>query len=187
MYRLAVLLLVASVVPAMAHPGHADQSLYAGFTHPLTGIDHVMAMLCVGAWSALVGGSRMWAWPLAFVAATIGGGLLGYAGVAMPLVEQGIAASLVVIGMLLALAIKAPTAVGLAVVAAFAIFHGHAHGAEVGQASFVPYLAGFTIATSALHVAGIGIANGLMRMFNAIPVRLIGAATAVAGVALFAK
>jgi urease accessory protein len=187
MYRFAILFFIASVMPAAAHPGHADQSLYSGFMHPIMGIDHVMAMLCVGAWSALVGGARTWAWPLAFVAAMIGGGWLGYAGVALPLVEQGIAASLVVIGLLLALAIKAPTAAGLALVATFAIFHGHAHGAEVGQASFVPYLAGFVISTSALHVAGIGIANGLVRMFSVMPVRLIGAATAAAGMALLVK
>jgi urease accessory protein len=187
MYRLAVLLLVASVVPAMAHPGHTDQSLYAGLTHPFMGVDHVMAMLCVGVWSALAGGARMWAWPLAFVCAMIGGGLLGFAGVEIPLVEQSIAASLVVIGLLLAFAIRAPTAFGLAVVATFAVFHGHAHGAEVGAASFVPYLAGFTIATAALHVTGIGIALGLMGMFNSIPVRAVGAATAVVGVALLVK
>jgi urease accessory protein len=187
MLRLALLVLVASAVPAAAHPGHGGPSLLSGFAHPLTGVDHVMAMLSVGAWSGLVGGPRRWAWPAAFVAAMVAGGLMGYAGVAVPFVEQSIAASLVVIGLLLALAVNAPTAAGVAIVAAFALFHGHAHGAETGDASFMPFLAGFVVATAALHLAGIGIASAFLRMFNALPVRLIGAATAIAGLALLAK
>jgi urease accessory protein len=187
MFRLALVILVASVIPAAAHPGHGGNSLLSGLTHPITGIDHIMAMLAVGAWSGLVGGARTWLWPAAFVVAMTAGGLLGHAGVALPLVEQGIAASLVVIGLLLALAVRAPMALGLAIVAAFAIFHGHAHGSEAGEASFVPYIAGFVLSTSALHAAGIGIALGLMRMFNTLPVRLIGMATAVAGVTLLVK
>jgi urease accessory protein len=187
MLRLTVVLLIAMAAPAAAHTGPGAHNILSGLIHPLTGIDHVMAMLAVGAWSGLIGGVRLWAWPAAFVTAMIAGALMGNAGTALPLVEQGIAASLVVIGLLLALAVRAPTALGLFLVAGFAVFHGHAHGSEAGDASFVPFIAGFVVATTALHLTGIGLATGLMHMFNALPVRLIGAVTAATGVALLVK
>ena len=97
------------------------------------------------------------------------------------------AASLVVIGLLLALAVAAPTSVGVAIIAAFAVFHGHAHGTEAEGAAWVPFMAGFVGATAVLHAVGIGMAAALMRVLTALPVRLIGAATAMAGVALLVK
>ena len=187
MLRLALLILAATALPAAAHTGHDHGDAVAGFLHPLTGSDHVAAMLSVGAWSALAGGNRVWAWPLAFVSAMVVGGVLGHAGVAMPMVEQSIAASLVIIGLLLALAVKAPTLLGVAVIASFAVFHGHAHGTEADGAAWLPFMAGFAGATTVLHIVGIAIALALVRLFNAIPVRVIGAATAVAGIALLVK
>ena len=187
MLRLALFIFVVATLPAAAHPGHGATDAAAGFLHPLTGVDHVAAMLSVGAWSALIGGSRQWLWPLAFVSAMVLGGELAHLGVALPFVEQGIAASLVVIGVLLALAINAPAWSGAALVAAFAVFHGHAHGTEADGATWLPYMAGFAAATAALHLGGIGIARGLMSAFNAIPVRLIGAASAAVGLALLIK
>ena len=187
MFRLALLILAISTLPAAAHTGTPHGDAVAGFLHPLTGIDHVAAMLTVGAWSALIGGSRLWAWPLAFVGAMIVGGIFGHTGVAVPLVEQSIAASLVVIGLLLALAVTAPTLIGVAIVATFALFHGFAHGSETDGAEWLPFMTGFVVATGLLHLAGIGVARGLMQTFNAIPVRLIGAATAATGIALLVK
>lgn len=187
MLRLALLILALSALPASAHTGNNHGEAVAGFLHPLTGIDHVAAMLAVGAWSALIGGSRVWAWPLAFVAAMIVGGTLGHLGVTVPFVEQSIAASLVVVGLLLALAVNAPTTIGSAVVAAFALFHGIAHGTEAVGADWLPFMTGFVASTALLHVTGIGIARGLMSAFNALPVRALGLATAAAGVALLIK
>ena len=185
--RLALLALVAFTLPAAAHPGHVPGDALSGFLHPLTGIDHVAAMVAVGAWSALAGGKRVWLWPLSFIAAMIAGAALAQTGVALPYVEQSIAASLVVIGVLLALAINAPTGSGAALVAVFAIFHGYAHGLEAAGAALLPFMAGFTLATAALHLLGIGIAHSLIAAFNAIPVRLIGATTAAAGILLLIK
>jgi len=187
MLRLAIIVLVAMATPAAAHVGHEHGDAAAGFIHPLLGIDHVAAMLSVGAWSGLAGGHRIWAWPLAFVGAMTAGGVLGYAGVPIPMVEQSIAASLVVIGLLLALAVHAPTLLGVVIIATFAMFHGYAHGAEAQGAQWLPFMSGFVASTAVLHLVGIGIALGLLRFFDAIPVRLVGAATAVAGVALLVK
>ena len=187
MLRLTLFIFVIMTLPAAAHPGQDHADALAGFLHPLTGVDHVAAMLAVGAWSALIGGSRLWAWPLAFIGAMIAGGILGHIGFTMPLVEQSIAASLVVIGLLLALAVNASATGGVFVVATFALFHGFAHGCEAGNAAWLPFTSGFVVATALLHLAGIGAARGLMLMFNALPVRVIGAVTAVAGITLLMK
>lgn len=187
MLRLGLLILALSALPASAHTGHEHSDGVAGFLHPLTGVDHVAAMLAVGAWSALIGGARVWAWPVAFVLAMIVGGSLGHLGFTVPFVEQSIAASLVVVGLLLALAVNAPTIVGSAIIAAFALFHGIAHGTEAAGANWLPFMAGFVVSTALLHVTGIGIARGLIGAFNAMPVRLLGLATAAAGVVLMIK
>ncbi len=187
MLRIALVILALSTLPAAAHTGLAHGDALAGFLHPLTGVDHVAAMLAVGAWSALIGGSRVWAWPIAFVGAMIVGGTLGHFGATVPFVEQTIAASLVVVGLMLALAVNAPTMVGAAIVAAFALFHGIAHGTEAEGAEWLPFMAGFVVSTALLHVTGIGIARGLTSAFNTMPVRALGVATAVAGVALMVK
>ena len=187
MLRLAFALLVLSALPAVAHSGHEHGDVVAGFMHPLSGLDHIAAMLSVGAWSALAGGNRIGAWPLAFVSAMLVGGILGHAGIVLPMVEQSISASLVIIGLLLALAVNAPTLIGAAVIATFAVFHGHAHGTEAEGAEWLPFMTGFVGATALLHVIGIGVALASVRTLNATPVRLIGAATALAGVALLVK
>ena len=184
MLKLALFVFAISTLPAAAHPGHGATDAAAGFLHPLTGLDHVMAMLSVGAWSALIGGTRIWLWPLAFVSAMVLGGELAHLGVAIPFVEQGIATSLVVIGVFLALAVNAPVWSGAALIAAFALFHGHAHGTEAAGAEWLPYMAGFAAATASLHLGGISIARGLISAFSAVPVRLIGAASAATGIAL---
>lgn len=152
---LGVTLTAMLVSPAFAHPdpGHAD-SLASGALHPLTGIDHVFVMVSVGLWGALVGGRAIWAWPATFVAAMLAGFVAARVGLQISFVESAISASIIVLGLLAALHVKAPLALGAATVGFFAFFHGHAHGTEVA-ASVIPYAVGFTLSTAVLHGAGV--------------------------------
>jgi len=166
----AVALLAAG--PAFAHPGHLSESGFAhGLLHPLTGVDHLTAMLAVGIWSALAAqnGGRVWLAPLAFVATMLVGAVLGIAGIALPAVEPGIAASILVLGLAIALRYAPSGPLGALLIGLFALFHGHAHGTEA-TGSVVAFIAGFAIVTAAIHVAGIGLGNVLMRMRLAVPV-----------------
>lgn len=146
---------------AMAHPGHGGQSGFAsGFMHPILGWDHVVAMLAVGLWAAFLGGRALSVLPLVFPLVMALGGALGMTGAALPAVEAGIAASGVVLGLLVAFAVRAPLAASAALVGVFAVFHGHAHGTELPEAySPLGYGVGFLIGTALLH--GVGIALGL--------------------------
>jgi len=147
---------------ALAHTGHADGAgLAHGFLHPLGGIDHLLAMVAVGVWGARQGGRSVWLLPAAFVAMLAGGAALGMAGAALPAVEAAVAASVVVLGLLAALNKRVPVAAGMALVGLFAVFHGHAHGAEMPEAAQpLHYALGFTAATALLHVAGIAAVLG---------------------------
>ena len=151
--------------PAMAHTGvglHFDFA--SGLMHPLLGLDHLLAMVGVGLWAAIVGGKAMWIWPLAFVTTMVTGGLLGIAGIAVPATEAVIIASVVGIGAAVAFGLRLPLAAGAVVCAAFAIAHGAAHGAELpAGASPAAYVAGFVVATLALHAVGIAIGVALQR------------------------
>lgn len=179
--------LFLGVLPAAAHVGAGHTASFtAGFVHPLAGVDHLAAMLAVGVWAALAGGSRVWLWPAAFVAAMLAGGVLGWSGAALPFVEPLIAASLVVLGVLIALAVKAPASVGAALVAAFAIAHGHAHGTEAGSAGLLAYAGGFALATALLHAAGIVFGSFGARTLGPAVIRSAGAATAALGLVLLA-
>lgn len=181
-------LLGLAATPAFAHVGVGDHFSFAtGFTHPLGGLDHLAAMIAVGLWAAVAGGKRVWVWPLAFVATMIVGGLLGRAGVALPMVEPAIALSVVVLGVLVAATVKVPVALGAAIVAAFAVFHGYAHGVEAPETGWLGYAAGFVAATALLHVIGIGVARLMERGVSLVPVRAIGGAMAVLGVFLLVK
>jgi urease accessory protein len=185
---LATAALLAAAAPAFAHVGvGSTASFAAGFHHPLSGLDHMTVMVAVGLWAALKGGRAIWAWPAAFVGVMLVGGALGMAGVAMPFVEPGILASVVAIGLLVALAVDLPVWLGGVVIGAFALFHGHAHGTEVAEAvSGLEYMAGFAVATAALHALGIGAGLGLGRLNSRAVVRGAGAACAVIGVGLSA-
>lgn len=167
MKRLALALLPALVVanPALAHlnPGEHG-SFAAGFSHPIFGTDHVLAMLGVGLWAALLGKGATLRLPLAFVGAMTAGFLLALLGMPLPFVEPAILASVLILGVLVALAVHLPASGAALTVAAFGLFHGHAHGAEIGSASPWGYLAGFAIASMALHLAGIGIGLALSRL-----------------------
>jgi urease accessory protein len=183
--------LVATLLPtaAWAHPGHgAAVGFVQGFVHPVTGIDHVLAMVAVGPFAANLGGRALWAVPLSFVSVMALGGALGVAGIAIPFVEAGIGVSVIVLGLAVALRWQWPVAAAMALVGVFAIFHGHAHGAEMPvDASGLEYGVGFMLATALLHVAGIGFGLGIARFGRAHAPRAIqfgGAAMAVAGVGI---
>ncbi len=176
---------------ALAHVGHAPVNGFAsGFLHPISGLDHVLAMVAVGLFAWTLGGRALWAVPLAFVAAMAPGGALGMAGLGLPLVELGITLSIVVIGALVAFRLQLPTVLAMAIVGLFAIFHGHAHGTEMAPgASGLGYGIGFVVATAALHGAGIlaGLGLGRLAAGSGIPMaRASGAAIALAGILILA-
>ncbi|TPI54894.1 HupE/UreJ family protein [Mesorhizobium sp. B3-1-7] len=182
---LAAILFLAAAMPAYAHVGvGATSSFSAGFAHPLSGLDHMAVMIAVGLWAALKGGKAIWAWPLAFVGVMLVGGALGMLHVPVPFVEPGILASVVALGLLVALAIDLPVSAGIAVIGLFALFHGHAHGTEVPEnASGLEYMAGFAAATALLHGVGIAAGLGLGSRFRRLA-RAAGAACAAVGVGL---
>ncbi|MGU3540771.1 HupE/UreJ family protein [Methylobacterium sp. A54F] len=175
-------------LPALAHPGHGDAAGFLhGFQHPLGGLDHVLAMVAVGLLAAIRGGRALWLLPAAFLTMMTGGALLGMAGIALPHAEAGIALSIVAFGIAAAMGLSLPLVGATLLVAAFAVFHGYAHGAEMPEAaSGLAYGAGFLAATALLHAAGIGLglaAGGLTRGRGAA---LSGGAIAAAGVAILA-
>ncbi|MFD2192364.1 HupE/UreJ family protein [Pistricoccus aurantiacus] len=151
------LLLLPALAWAHVGPGHPG-GLAQGLLHPLLGIDHLVAMVAVGLWAAQCGGRALWALPLSFMAVMLLGGLIGMAGIAMPFIEPGIVASVLVLGLLIAAAVRLPLVASSALVGLFAVFHGHAHGAEMpATASGLAYAIGFVLATGVLHCCGIGL------------------------------
>jgi urease accessory protein len=171
---------------ALAHTGAGSVSgLGAGWAHPFSGMDHMLAMFAVGLWAAQLGGRAIWAVPLSFVGMMIAGGVLGLSGVHIPLVEAGILASLLVLGLLVAFAVRLPLLAGSLLVGAFALMHGHAHGAEMPAAlDGLAYATGFVAATAMLHAAGI-LAGMALQRFNVEKLtRLAGGFVALAGVYL---
>ena len=173
---------------AMAHVGvEAHGSFFSGLVHPLGGIDHLAAMIAVGLWAAMIGGNRIWIWPAAFVGAMIGGGILGYSGVHIPFVEPTIAASALVLGLAIAFAVRAPIGIGVTLIAAAGIFHGHAHGMEAPAGDWLGYVAGFVLATALLHAGGIAVGRILKSDAGLIAARALGGVTAVLGLVLLAQ
>ncbi|MEX1167418.1 MAG: HupE/UreJ family protein [Hydrogenophaga sp.] len=167
---------------AFAHVG-ADAGSHhgfaTGFMHPLTGLDHLAAMLAVGVWSALTA-RRIWAAPLAFASLLLAGALLAQAGLNFPAVEPMIAASMVVIGLLLAAQKKLPEAAGAALVGGFALFHGAAHGQELAGAGA---LLGMVVGTALMHAAGLGLGLAL-RGRSAGLARVAGTGVGLLGVVM---
>ncbi len=186
--RLMLPLLLASAASAHAHTGAENAAGFiSGFLHPVTGFDHLLAMVAVGMWGATLGRPLVWALPVAFPLLMVLGGVLGILGVPLPMVETGVAASVVVLGLAIALAWRAPVVVALLVVAAFGMFHGYAHGAELPNAvSPAAYVAGFVLCTGALHLAGIAL--GALRSLpgGAPALRAGGALISAAGLWILA-
>ena len=182
---------IATLLPsaAWAHAGHGSTAGFVqGFVHPMTGLDHVLAMIAVGLFAANLGGRALWAVPLSFVSVMALGGALGMAGFGMPFVEAGIAISVMVLGLAVALRWKLPVAGAMGLVGLFAIFHGHAHGAEMPvDAAGFEYAAGFILATAVLHGVGLGFGLGIAKLGQLHSPRLMrigGTAMAVAGVGI---
>jgi urease accessory protein len=147
---------------AGAHPVHAEsgriERIVAGFLHPLGGWDHLVAMLAVGVWAAQIGSRARWLVPLAFISSMMFGGVLAGAGVPLPIAEQGILASVLVLGLVVVMAVRLQLRFAISLVALFAVCHGHAHVAEMpAGGSIAAYAAGFVTASTLLHLAGIGL------------------------------
>ena len=184
---LAAAALGAATAPAFAHLNPAEHgSFLAGVSHPLFGWDHVLVMVSVGIWAAMIGGKALWAVPAAFVGTMSAGFLLALAGVHLPFVEPVILASVVALGLLVATAVRLPVPLAATFVGAFALFHGHAHGTEMAGAGALAFGVGFALSTAALHVAGLGIGRSLAATGRPMLLRAIGAASALAGLALMA-
>ena len=187
--RIALASAVLSVAstPAFAHVGIGGTAGFAaGFHHPFSGLDHMTVMIAVGLWATLKGGRALWVWPATFVGIMLVGGALGMAHVPVPFVEPGILASVVALGLLVALAVDLPVAAGALIIGVFALFHGHAHGTEVAETmSGLTYMAGFALATATLHAIGIAGAVVLGTRFRPL-VRAAGAGCTAIGLALLA-
>jgi len=185
----AVAAITLTSLPAMAHPGHAEAAGFlAGFAHPLGGIDHVLAMLGVGLFAARLGERGTWVLPGAFLAAMASGALAVAMGVALPAVEPAIAMTVVAMGLLVAAGTRLPTGWAASLVAVFAVFHGHAHGAEATGA-LPAFSAGFLMATGLILASGVALGHALERVGTprAVLVRASGGGlTALAGTLLLA-
>lgn len=170
--------------PALAHSGHAGDAGFAtGFAHPFGGLDHLLAMAAVGLWAIQQGSRRaLILLPLAFVVPMALGFTLGLSGLALPGIEAGIALSVLILGLLVAFAVKLPLAAAGAVTALFALFHGHAHGTELPQADLaLTYAAGMVLATALLHAAGLVAAKLAQQIALPALTRAAGAACALTG------
>ena len=187
----ATALAAAALSPtlALAHTEGGDAHGFVhGFMHPLTGLDHILAMATVGILAWQLGGRAIWAVPAAFVSVMALGGAVGVMGIEIPFVELGIALSVAVLGAAVALRIKAPLALAVGLVGFFAIFHGYAHGAEIPEnAGGLEYGIGFMIGTTLLHIAGLGLGLAIARITDAHGrdwTRAVGALVCLIGVGL---
>ncbi|CCM79324.1 HupE/UreJ family protein [Rhizobium mesoamericanum] len=174
---------------AFAHTGVGQTLGFVhGFAHPVSGLDHVLAMVLVGVLAFQLGGRALWLVPTTFVSVMAAAGALGMMGVSVPFVEAGIASSVIVLGAVVGLGIRAPVAVAAALVGLFAVFHGHAHGSEIPSAADgITYAAGFMLASAALHVVGIALGRLVGKVSEpqqATVVRSAGGLVAVVGIGL---
>ncbi|MGH6965693.1 MAG: HupE/UreJ family protein [Phenylobacterium sp.] len=185
-FAAAASVLLTAAGAALAHPGHAGHEipgLGAGLLHPLTGVDHMLAMVAVGLWAALRGGRSLLTWPATFVAAMlVGFGLGGALGV-VPGIEPAVLATVIVLGALTAANARMPDGAGLLLIALFGALHGYAHGADTAGGSFA-FEAGMVATTAALHLAGIGLGLGLKRFGWPEMIRLLGLSAMAGGMAL---
>lgn len=174
-----------AALPALAHPGHDHGGLVAGLLHPIGGLDHLAAMLAVGLWAGLVGGTRRWVWPAAFVAAMVAGAVAGWMSLPVPGTETIIAASVLALGVAIAAGWAPRMILGAMVIAGFGLAHGFAHGAELpGETLLGPYAAGFVAGTALLHAAGLGLAAAIAAFGARQAPRLAGGALASLGLVL---
>jgi urease accessory protein len=187
-YLLTAMLAVVTS-PVLAHTGIGSAFGFAtGFSHPISGLDHILAMIAVGVLAAQLGGRAIWILPGAFVGMMIVGAVLGIMDIGIPFVELGIVGSVVILGAILAIGGRLPMALVLSLVGILAVFHGHAHGTEMPiNAGGLAYGEGFAVATILLHAVGIGIGIGTRKLSEELApaaVRIGGAAIAATGLAL---
>jgi len=181
--------LLPLLLPATAS-AHSETGTIGGFTsgflHPLTGLDHIVAMVAVGLWGAYLGTPAMWLLPVVFPVVMAFGGALGVLGVPLPGVEKCIALSGIILGLAVAFAARPPLWVSAVIVGFFAIFHGHAHGTELPEsANAMTYAVGFVIATGLLHLSGITLGLLVRWPWGRVVVRMGGAAIAIIGCGFF--
>ncbi len=183
---LGLLLLFPGI--AAAHTGVGETTGFMhGFGHPIGGADHLLAMIAVGLWAAQAGGRALWVVPSTFVAVMVLGGVVGFSGVPVPFIEEGILGSVLVLGVLIACAYRLPLAYSALIVGFFAIFHGYAHGAEMPSATAIgaaSYTVGFAVATAILHTAGVAFGVLAQRISLEQVNRLAGSAIALGGIYL---
>lgn len=188
---LALALMLLTPTLAFAHTGVGDASgFFHGLEHPIGGLDHILAMVAVGVFAFVLGGKALWLVPLSFIAMMLVGFALGATQIDMPFVELGIALSSVVIGGAAALNRPMPVAAAMGLVGIFAVFHGHAHGAEMpADSSGLAYAAGFIAATALLHLAGVGASMGVAKIigrYGRVAAQVAGGAFALGGVGILA-
>jgi urease accessory protein len=171
-------------LPALAHVQEGQAAGFlTGLAHPVSGLDHVLAMIAVGLWGAQLGAPALWLLPVTFPLVMAFGGFLGLLGIPLPGVEAGIALSALALGLAVATSWRPPLVLAAVLVAVFAVFHGHAHGTELPEGqSGLTYSIGFVVATGLLHLAGIGI--GVIQRWPAGQrvLRVLGAGVAAGGV-----
>jgi urease accessory protein len=177
---------VSMAAPAAAHTGAVGGMIAggfsAGFLHPFHGLDHLLAMVAVGLWAALIGGGAVRLLPFLFPSAMVGGAAIAMAGIGLPEVETGIALSVCALGLAVALALRPAAWVAGGLIAVFAIFHGHAHGTELPAAvSASAYAGGFFVATIALHLLGAAVGVRARQGTAGVVARLAGVAIAAGG------
>ncbi|MBB3350186.1 HupE/UreJ family protein [Rhizobium lentis] len=190
-FKSSLLALAAIALPAVAaaHPAIGEAAGFShGFAHPISGLDHILAMVMVGVFAFQFGGRAVWLVPTTFVLVMALGGLLGVSAINVPFVETGIALSVVVLGAVVAFNVKAPLAATAGIIGLFAIFHGHAHGAEMPEnAAGGAYAAGFMVATALLHAAGLALGYAVGhagKRQGVLVTRTAGSIAALAGVGL---
>ncbi len=176
--------MLCAASPAFSHSGGVIGGLQSGMLHPVTGLDHVVAMVAVGLWGGILGGAALWQLPVIFPIAMAFAGALGALGVPVPGIEIGIALSGLVLGLAVFFMLRPPIGLAAAIVGLFALFHGHAHGTELPEAANpLFYALGFVVATGTLHLAGIAFGTLMKWPSGRIAVRAAGAGIAVAGAA----
>ena len=184
-FTILIAALALTPMLAQAHPNHGTAGFASGLAHPLTGFDHLLAMVAVGRWAGQLGGRAIWTVPLTFVSVMTLGAILGMSGMALPFVETGILASVLILGVLVAASVRLPLAASAVIVGVFALAHGQAHGAEmpVNASGFV-YALGFAGVTALLHLTGIGWGLAMKHFATKTVIRYTGGSIAALGVYL---